>query len=887
MKKMYSLVVAMSLAAVFSHVVAQQTISGKVTNQKSEALTGATVTAKPSGKTAVSSATGIFELLLSAGDQSLIVSSVGYETKTVAINGNNNYEIQLSPNITQLEDFVVVGSRKAQRSKFNSIAPVDVVKLSDVRLQVPQIGTNELLNQLVPSFNASRQSASDGTEHIDPASLRGLGPDQVLVLINGKRRHTTSLINYQNTVGNGAVGTDLNAIPTSAIDRIEVLRDGAAAQYGSDAIAGVINIILKKNTGLTASVTGGGASRGDGGLVNLNANYGVGFNKDKGFLNLTFEANRRGATSRTQNQDLIIYDQSANGDYFAYAFANDAAASRAYDDSVLAARNLSRDDFNFHVGDAKAINYQGFANFGYQISTKTELYAFTGISVRNGTGYGFRRLPGETQNVVASIFPNGFQPTLNSDILDFSLSAGIRQQLGSSWKLDLSNTYGRNSFGYHVKNSNNSSLGALSPTEFNAGSHAFAQNTVNADISKTFESGTNTVNLAFGGEYRLEKYSITKGQDESWKLYTTNPSGIAGAQSFPGFTPENEVNASRHSVAAYADADFSFNKNLLVATAVRFENYSDFGSTINGKLGIRYNISDAFALRGSVSTGFRAPSLHQQYFSNFYSDIAQDGSGIINKGIFPINSAVAKAIGLPDLKQETSINYSAGFTAKPAKNFVITADAYLINIKDRIVITSSISDDRISALGVESGRFFTNAIDTRTKGIDVVATYTVPFSKVTKLDIALASNFNKTSITKFHFPASLGVNGLTQNDYFGPDQKSLIETNNPTSKHTLSLNLTADKFNFLVRNIYWGKVTRDGYPFGVVQEHKGKITTDVAVSYKILKGISFTVGANNILDVFPDKQAYDNSYFGVFKYAPVQMGVLGAFYYARVNLSLN
>jgi iron complex outermembrane recepter protein len=218
---------------------------------------------------------------------------------------------------------------------------------------------------------------------------------------------------------------------------------------------------------------------------------------------------------------------------------------------------------------------------------------------------------------------------------------------------------------------------------------------------------------------------------------------------------------------------------------------------------------------------------------------------------------------------------------------VITADAYLINIKDRIVITSSISDDRISALGVESGRFFTNAIDTRTKGIDVVASYTVPFSKLTKLDIALASNFNKTAITKFHFPASLGANGLTQDDYFGPDQQSLIETNNPTSKHTLSLNLAADKFNFLVRNIYWGKVTRNGFPFGVVQEHKGKVTTDVAVSYKILKGVSFSIGANNILDVFPDKQAYDNSYFGVFKYAPVQMGTLGAFYYARINLSVN
>jgi iron complex outermembrane receptor protein len=286
-----------------------------------------------------------------------------------------------------------------------------------------------------------------------------------------------------------------------------------------------------------------------------------------------------------------------------------------------------------------------------------------------------------------------------------------------------------------------------------------------------------------------------------------------------------------------------------------------------------------------VSSGFRAPSLHQQYFSYFYSDISQTGTGIVNKGIFPENSAVAKGIGLPDIKQETSLNYGVGFTAKPAKNFVVTVDAYLIDIKDRIVITSSITDSAlITPLGIESGRFFTNAIDTRTKGIDLVATYTTVFSKASKLDISLASNFNKTSITKFHFPASLS--GLNQDDYFGPDQKSLIETNNPKSKHSLSLNLGISKFNLLIRNIYWGEVIRNAYPFGVEQVHKAKITTDVSASYKIFSGLSLSLGANNIFDVFPDKQVYDNSYFGVFKYAPVQMGTLGAFYYARLNLAI-
>jgi iron complex outermembrane recepter protein len=860
----------------------QAKISGRIVNRSNEAVAGATITVEPSKKSVSSSSTGTFELQTEAGDQQLIISAIGYATRTITLTSSTTYNVVVEQVVTDLQDVVFVGSRTAQRSRYNSIVPVDVVRLSDVQLQIPQIGVNELLNTLVPSFNATRQSASDGTEHIDPASLRGLGPDQVLVLVNGKRRHTTSLVNYQNTVGNGAVGTDMNAIPTSAIERIEVLRDGASAQYGSDAIAGVINIILKKNTGLTASVTGGVSGAGDGALFNFNANYGTSIDEDKGFINFTFERNIRGATNRTQNHDLIIFDQSALNNFFAYPFTDDPAASRAYDDQQLTAKGLHRDDFNFHVGDASTTNTQGFINFGYKLNDKTDVYANTGINVRRGTGYGFRRLPSETSNVVPSIFPNGFQPTLNSNIVDNSITAGIKHKF-NGWLLDLSNTFGRNSFEYEVKNSNNSSMGDDSPTEFDAGSHAFSQNTINADFTKSMTYAGRTFNLAYGAEYRMEKYNIKAGQEESWKLYPTNENGIAGAQSFPGFTPENAVTGKRHSFALYADADINIMNRWLIDIAGRFENYSDFGSTLNGKLAARYNINETFAIRAGLNSGFRAPSLHQQYFSNFYSDIAQDGSGIVNKGIFPVNSEVAKAIGMPELKEETSVSTSVGITTKPAKNLVITADAYLIDINNRIVITSSIVDDRIAALGVESGRFFTNAIDTRTKGLDIVATYTIPVKTKNKLDISLASNFNKTTIEEYHFPESLS--GLNQDDYFGPDQQSLIETNYPKSKHTLSFNYATEKWNLLVRNIYWGEVTRNGFPFGVVQEHKSKVTTDIAFSIKFFRALSLTIGANNIFDVFPDEQAYENSYFGVFKYAPVQMGMLGSFYYGRVNFS--
>ncbi|HSB94739.1 MAG TPA: TonB-dependent receptor [Flavitalea sp.] len=861
---------------------AQVLISGRVHNATNEPVAGATITLEATRNSVVTTPTGAFEIQADPRDKHLIVTAVGYTSRNIDITSSTNYDIVLELAITELQDVVFVGSRTAQRSRYNSIVPVDVVRLSDVQLQVPQIGVNELLTTLVPSFNSNRQSASDGTEHIDPASLRGLGPDQVLVLINGKRRHTTSLVNYQNTVGNGTVGTDMNAIPTSAIERIEVLRDGASAQYGSDAIAGVINIVLKKNSGFTLSATGGGATAGDGGLVNINANYGTSIAKDHGFINLTLERNFRDATNRTQNHDLIIFDQSALNNFFAYPFTDDPAASRAYDDEQLAAKGLTRDDFNFHVGDARSTNTQGFVNFGYQLNDKNEIYANAGLNVRQGTGYGFRRLPSETANVVASIFPNGFQPTLNSDIVDNSLTAGIRHKFGG-WTLDVSNTFGRNSFDYEVKNTNNSSMGDQSPTDFDAGSHSFTQNTLNADITRTIAYAGRTINLAYGAEYRTEKFEIKAGQEESWKLYTINENGVAGSQSFPGFTPDNAVTGKRNNISLYADADINFVNKYFIDAAARFEHYSDFGSTINGKLAFRYNVNDKFAFRTGLNSGFRAPSLHQQYFSNFYSDIAQDGSGIVNKGIFPVNSEVAKAIGMPELKQETSISYSLGITTRPAKNLVITADAYLIDIDNRIVITSSIVDDRIAALGVESGRFFTNAIDTRTRGIDIVATYSIPVNK-NKLDLSFASNFNKTTIEKYHFPESLS--GLNQDDYFGPDQQSLIETNYPKSKYTLSANFGSDKWNFLFRNIYWGKVTRNGYPFGVVQEHSPKVTTDIAASIKFFSALSFTLGANNILDVYPDEQVYDNSYFKVFKYAPVQMGMLGAFYYARLTLTL-
>lgn len=856
-------------------------IKGTVTTENGTPLEFVTITVKETKSNSITDSSGSFTINTTTNATKLIISLFGYETIEVDAK-ENAITIQLALNNNSLDEIVIVGSRNPKKSKLETAVPVDVVNLSKIRNSIPQTSLNDILTYLTPSFNSSRQSSSDGTEHIDPASLRGLGPDQVLVLVNGKRRHTTSLVNYQNTVGNGSVGTDLSAIPASSIKRIEVLRDGAAAQYGSDAIAGVINLILKDNVGLEANASYGQTSRNDGQTTNLNLNYGTKIGKNGGFINLTGEFNNREKTNRSQNHNLVIFDQSAYDNYFAYDYSNDNA--RTIDDAAIAAAGLTRDDFNFQIGDAKIRNVQGFFNMSVPVNSNIEFYASGGMSHRNGTGFGFRRLPSETGNVVAALFPYGFQPELNSIVNDKSLISGFKFKL-ADWKLDLSNTFGQNKFDYGVSNTNNFSMGTNSPTSFDAGSHSFLQNTVNADASRLFPTIFNGLNLAFGAEYRLENYKINAGEEGSYI--------DGGAQSFPGFSPLNEVNKNRNSIALYSDIEIDFSEKFMIGVAGRYEDYSDFGNTINGKLAARYKITDNFFVRGATSTGFRAPSLHQQYFNNIAADIV-DGKPL-NSGVFRNDSDVAIQLGIPKLKDETSKNYSIGIVYSPIKNLHFTIDAYQIKIDNRIIITGNLGNDAFgdavpelqtlfAPYGVQTARFFTNAINTKTNGIDFVADYDMLLGDG-KLNISLLYNYNKNKVADKlnNVPTAF----IGQEDvYYGPQERSLIETNTPNHKGTLSFNYGINKFNFLLRETYFGEVIRDGFPFGTTQKHSGKVVSDFTVSYKATPQITFTLGANNLFDVFPDKQIYENSYFGVFKYAPVQMGTTGAYYFARMSYRL-
>lgn len=766
-----------------------------------------------------------------------------------------------------LDEVVLVGNRNNNRTVVNSAVPVDVIQVEELIQQAPQLTLNDILNYVIPSFNSVRQSSSDGTEHIDPVTLRGMGPDQVLVLINGKRRHTTSLVNYQNTVGNGSVGTDLGAIPISAIKNIEVLRDGAAAQYGSDAIAGVINIVLKNAPGGDASLTYGQTSKGDGETYNFNGSYGAKLGEN-GSIVFSAVVSERKKTTRTGDHNLDIY-----GDNFAYDFADDPAGARANDDDIIAANGLSRKDFRFQIGDAQISNQQFFVNAETELADQLELYTFGGVSLRQGKGFGFRRLPSEVPDTSKTIYPNGFQAVLNSNVNDYSNSTGLRYKTLNHWNIDLSNTFGFNEFKYNVDNTVNYSLGTDSPTSFYAGKHSFLQNTVNLDFSKKINSN---INIAFGGEYRYEKYQIEAGEEGSYI--------DGGSQSFVGFSPDNAVKGDRHSVAAYADLGLQFG-NFTADIAGRFENYSDFGNTINGKLALRYEYAKGYSVRGAVSTGFRAPSLQQKYFSNSYTDLYVNDDGtqqLVTKGIIRNASNIAQnVIGLDKLKEEQSINYSLGLTFRPTSKLFITLDGYFIKVDDRIVLTSDITDPVLEENGVDAARIFSNAIDTETKGIDLVVSYQTRWGKG-NFNANLSANVNETKIVNYHFPSSLSVD---YNQYFGPDQVNIIESLSPKVKGTLNLGYSIDRFNFLVRNTYFGQVTKDGYPWGSVQEHSGKVVTDASIGYNLTKNVNLTIGANNIFNIYPDKQVYENSYYGVFQYAPVQMGVTGAYYFARLNFN--
>ena len=663
-----------------TQTISAQTINGKVVNAEGEGLPYINVLEKGTTNGVSTDDTGAFSINVKKLPTTLVFSSLGFKTNETNVTEAKFLNITLNDDNVSLDEVVLVGSRNKNRTVANTPVAVDIIDVTELASAGPQVSINDILNYVAPSFTSTSQTISDGTDHIDPAALRGLGPDQVLVLVNGKRRHNTSLVNVNSTVGRGSVGTDMNAIPSYAIKSIQLLKDGAAAQYGSDAIAGVINIILKENSGFSIQANsnaniGSATNNHQGGIdgegFQVDANYGIPLSDDGGFINFTGSLSTREPSSRAgftgysgsifngansvewvgfnsgKGSDITQYSFSdiqlfAQGvDHFDLSLKNQINAATSMSDlqsllnfnttdAELATRGLTRADFNMRVGQSQLRSGKFFANMEFPVNDDLEFYAFGGMSYRNGNAGGFYRRPDQSR-AYTGLYRAGFLPEINSDVKDKSIAIGIRGKQGD-WDVDFSNTWGQNSFDFNISNSVNATMLSASPVSVNAGGFSFSQNTTNIDVSRFFEDKLEGLNVAFGAEYRLENYQIFAGQEESWATYDINgniwngdaalqvkdffgrgrPGGI---QVFPGFRPENERNAHRNSYAAYADVEADVTENWLVSGALRYENYSDFGSTLNWKLATLYKLSDNINLRGAASTGFRAPSLQQQNFN--------------------------------------------------------------------------------------------------------------------------------------------------------------------------------------------------------------------------------------------------------------------------------
>ena len=880
----------------FTILFAQKEVTGIVTDNVGEPIIGANIVEKGTSNGVISDGNGSYKIKVQEG-ATLVYSYIGYSTDEKNVGDNSKMDISLVESSGQeLKEIQVVGSRNSKRTVVNSAVPIDIIDVKSVTTQSGKLEINELLQYVAPSFNANKQSGSDGADHVDPASLRGMGPDQTLVLINGKRRHQSSLINLFGTRGRGNTGTDLNAIPASSIKRIEILRDGAAAQYGSDAIAGVINIVLNDNVDeLTGTISYGVFNtKADGdfpaGTVNTGDNF-LDTNADgnKTAKGKSFDGNSMKVTA---NYGAKIGDKGGFANFTAEYISKDKTLRPAY-------------DFRRGFGEAAIQGFNFFVNAAIPVSDKTEIYAFGGRNFRDTDAYAFTR-NNPSPRIVASIYPNGFTPRITSTIIDNSISAGIRTTTASGWKVDISNTYGKNLFHYYIKGTLNASLEEASPTEFDAGGHTLSQNTINFDLSKNYSDILNGFNMAFGAEYRTEQFTIFAGEEGSYATYDTNGNAVTdpstqtipvdpitgdvrpgGSQGFPGYSPANTVDRSRSNVSLYADGELDVTESFMVTTAVRFENYSDFGSTLNWKVASRLKVTDNINFRGSISTGFRAPSLAQIYYNLQFTNFSSTGASEIL--LSPNNSPVTQAFGISKLNEEKALNGSLGVTANFG-NFTATVDGYYIKVKDRIVLTGYFDASALN-IGVDQAQFFVNGTDTKTTGLDIVLAWKKKFGDQS-FGATLVGNINNMKIEKVK-------NGpLDEQTFFGEREKAFLLASAPDNKFGLNLNYSKKWFDAGLAFTRFSEVKlldyqmyEDVADYGTFADqikaatdtYGVKIVTDLTLGFKLSDKLKLNIGSNNLLNVYPDQQ--DDWVEAGGYWDAVQMGFGGAFYYARLGFS--
>ena len=758
-----------------------------------------------------------------------------------------------------LDTVIVTGTRVADRTVAESQSPIDII--TPEALQAT--GTTELATALaraLPSLNFPRPALTDGTSGIRPAQLRGLSPDQVLVLVNGKRRHTSAQINVNGSIGRGSSAVDINAIPIAAIERVEVLRDGASAQYGSDAIAGVINIVLKgSDAGGSLALDAGQYSAGDGNRYQLSGDAGVGFADGRGKLHVAGQ--------------ILQQDES-----------NRAGPYQGTTPNTGNFPDIGQT--TFVVGDPQVDATAASANASFQFSDRVSAYATVLASNRDITSFAFYRSRNNSGQgaLLAQTYPDGFVPQINQYSKDRSVVAGVKGSTESGWTWDVSYNHGENTIDFHTRNTINYSLGVNSPRSFYAGELKYAQDIGNVDITKSLDWGlAYPVTLSFGGEYRRETWEQGAGEPNS---YTGT-----GAQGFGGFTPLNAVDADRHNYAVYAGLEADFTDKFSAGATGRYEDYSDFGDKFSGKLSARYAFTDKVALRATASSGFRAPSLAQQSYQAVTSTIVN--GAFVERGTFPTTSAAAQALGASPLKAESSTSYSLGLVLQPVDLLYLTVDAYQIDIDDRIILSTNITTNAatnsllagLGLPGVTAFSYFTNGVDTRTRGVDAVASYTVPFS-ASSLELTAAYSYNDTEVKKYiASPAVFGTLGLTQS-LIGRDEVGRIEDSYPRDKTILSGTWRSDHWDLSLAATRYGEFTvRNSATPTRDQTYGDSWVLDASVSYKPSANWALTLGADNILDEYPDRTVdLQNSTWGMLPYSNYSpYGFNGAYVYGRIT----
>ncbi len=1013
MRKVFVLLRSASLLSVFllifQFAFAQTaTVKGNVKDASGSPLSGASVIVEGQKGGALTDANGNYIIKVQPGAITVVISYVGQSAKFFSLNvapGETVIQNADLTDVTDLSGVVVLGSRsRVARSKLNTPVPVDVIQTRELK-QFPQVDLSQALSYTAPSFQSARQTISDGTDHIDPAGLRGLGPDQTLVLLNGKRRHNTTLVNINGTVGRGSVGTDLNAIPMAAIDRIEVLRDGASAQYGSDAIAGVINIVLKKNyNGLSFSGMAGqnftnmpyngGQSIHDGLTRQIDFTWGHTGKKQNQYIVLSGQWLKRDASNRSGNDNIpLVY--YGNGGAFPGTTPTGVAPADyrrwliSYDDT--AARGRGYDRHNIVAGNSSSQNLGFFLNAATPIKDKITLYVTAGLSSRDGAASGFSRNPNSMsqQPVKANgqrYYYDGFLPQIHSLINDYSILGGLQFPI-SKWDADFSYTRGENGFNFYIENTGNASMPPTDDvqTKFTAGRLRFAQGTTNLDLTRRFElEAGKSLNIAFGGEWRSEVYKIEEGEPNSYlngpsdggrlasfdpippypgtNQYITIPPSpaVPGAQVFPGFKPSDAVRATRDIYAGYGDFEFTLGKTLIDA-AVRYENYNEMGSNdydnLSGKLSARYEVNKDISIRASASTGFRAPSLHQRYFQNTSTQFV---GGLPSQALTANNNnpIVREAFGIESLVPEKSKSFTAGVVGKVSNNITFTLDAYFIRIEDRIVLSTQFqrSDSLVGLIMNKYGadpsitalQFWTNAVNTETKGIDIVLTDRFKLGSG-NANVSIAANFNHNAVvgplnTNSVIDSAKYNPGQSNPDLYNPakdfsnllfdrQQRSRIEVAQPRTKLNITLGYDLRKMSIQLRTVRFGEtqfinandpfshksngVYWNDVGFGTDQTFSAKWITDLILTIRPSPGLAVSLGGNNIFDVYPDRvfidprnepsavyanpvqsstsvfkstggysAGRDASNRGRFLFSPNQFGFNGRYLFARISVDL-